>query len=85
MSMKKRFLYFTPYIVAIVIAAVILSVFEVAQDMVDDRARRCDELERKLQDPNITIGQIELLRIKYDECYPSEWAWPGLLQPSKDR
>ena len=33
----------------------------------------------RLSDPEITVGEIERLRIENADCYPG--GWPGLLQP----
>lgn len=63
-------------------AVVVISLtFGTAQDIVDARATRCEAMLERLTDPDITVGEVERLRIENGECYPSEWGWPSLLQP----
>lgn len=74
-------------VVVFFITVIIISLsFSFAQDIVDARATRCEAMMDRLADPAITVGEVERLRIENAECYPSEWAWPSLLQPqSKEK
>jgi len=78
---SKQWPLWAMILLGIVVIVAVLTVFSVGQDIVDAQATECEDFMARLSDPEITVGEIERLRIDYAHCYPSDWAWPGLLQP----
>ncbi len=80
-TVKGRWPWWAMIPIGIVGIVVVLATFSAAQDVVDARATECEDFKARLADPNITVGEIERLRIEHADCYPSDGAWPGLLRP----